>query len=174
MVVLLQAGVISGVVSALREWPIAVWVVLAAALFFVVEYVVLRIRQGRSREASQVAEKRLLRVATALKNYAEAHLKTLPGSLDELHLPDTAEVAYRPVPRINQDEKLILVHDREPVHQVLEFPALRRGRGVVFCSGRFRVVSEEVWDKLLVADDALRDRLGLDPVGARGAELGDR
>ena len=50
-------------------------------------------------------------------------------------------------------------------HRVIEFPALRDGRGVVFCSGRYRVVSEEAWDKLRMADDALRLKLDLEPLG---------
>ena len=84
------------------------------------------------------------------------------GTLDELNLPDAEHVAYRPIPRLNLDEKLILVHDAGPAHKVIEFPSSRDGRGVIFCSGRMHIVSEDVFEKLLAADDALRERLGLD------------
>jgi len=150
------------------DWPIAAWVVLLAVAVFVGEYVWLRVQQQRSRAAAEDAERRLARFATALRNYAADNLQTLPRTLDELNLPESSAVAYRPVPRLNLDDKLILLHDAGPVHKVLEFPVLRDGRGVVFCNGRLHIVSEEIYQKLLVADDALRDRLKLDPIEQGG------
>jgi len=151
----------------MRNWPITVWVILGAFCLFTGEYVYLRYRLWQHEKESDEASRRLSRFATALRNYANAHGQLLPDRLDELNLPESATVSYRPCPRLDLDEKLILVHDAGPYHKVLEFPRLRDGRGVVFCSGRVHVVSEEVLDKLIVADDALRERLELEPVERR-------
>ena len=113
--------------------------------------------------ADQVAKLR------AIKRLMETGMrpgKLIEQSLEELNLPGTDALTYRPAPRLNLDEKLILLHDAAPVHKVVEFPVLRDGRGVIFCSGRMHIVSEEVFEKLLAADDALRERLELDE-GAR-------
>lgn len=142
--------------------PIAVWVLLLLVLFFVGEYVWLRVRLAGYQAASDAAERRLVAFATALRNYARDNLQRLPGSLEELNLPNSEGVVYRTIPRLNLDEKLILVHDAAPVHKVLEFPMLRDGRGVIFCSGRMHIVSEEVFEKLLAADTALRERLEIE------------
>jgi hypothetical protein len=40
---------------------------------------------------------------------------------------------------------------------------------VVFCNGKYRVVTEAAFEKLLAADDALRARLGLDELPTPGA-----
>ena len=140
------------------------WVLLLVFTLFVGEYIWLRVRHARHRAVGEEAERRLVGFATALRNYAKENLQRLPDSLDELNLPGTDAVAYRPIPRLNLDEKLILVHDASPVHKVIEFPMLRDGRGVIFCSGRLHIVSEDVFDKLRAADDGLRERLGLEPV----------
>lgn len=148
----------------MRDWPIAVWVILGAAAVFIGELVYLRVRLWKHGQASQEASKRLSRFATALRNYAEDHGQLLPDSLQELNLPEANSVTYRPCGRLDLDEKLILLHDAHPSHKVMEFPALRDGWGVVFCSGRFHVVSESILEKLIAADDALRERLELEPV----------
>lgn len=148
----------------MRDWPIAIWVILGATAIFLGELVYLRVRLWRHEHGSQEATKRLSRFATALRNYANAHGQCLPDTLEDLNLPESETVTYRPCGRLDLDERLILVHDRGPYHKVMEFPALRDGWGVVFCSGRIHVVSEAVLDKLIVADDALRERHELEPV----------
>jgi hypothetical protein len=151
--------------AGVRDWPITVWVVLLGVTAFLAEYVYLRVRHARYRTAGVEAERRLVRFATALRNYARDNHQALPATLAELNLPESRHVCYRHVPRLDLDVKLMVVHDAAPVHKVLEFPSLRDGRGVVFANGRLHVVSEEVFEKLIVADDALRERLGLEPVG---------
>lgn len=143
---------------------ITFWILTLAALFFFGEYFWLRVRHNRHRAMGDAAERRLVGFATALRNYARDNLQRLPESLDELKLPDADCIVYRPIPRLNLDEKLILIHDATPLHKVIEFPSLRDGRGVIFCSGRLHIVSEDVFDKLIAADDGLRERLGLDSV----------
>jgi len=150
----------------LKDVPLAGWILLLAGLAFVGEYVLLRFRQSRSAALARSAERRLALIATALRDYAAANLQRLPLKLEELKLEDAQAVVYRSATRLNLDERLVLLHDRAPTHKVLEFPALRDGRGLVLCSGRLLVVSEEAFEKLIAADDALRQRLGLEePAG---------
>ena len=154
----------------LKDVPVAGWILLLAAAAFVVEFAVLHFRQRRFAPRAREAERRLVHLATALRDHAVANLQRLPSALEELKLPGVETVVYRPAPRLNLDERLVLLHDREPTRKVLEFPVLRDGRGLVLCSGRLLVVSEEAFEKLIAADDALRERLGLDPVAATPPE----
>jgi hypothetical protein len=147
--------------------PIVVWVLLVAGAFFVGEYILLRLRRSKHHATSEAARRRLTRFATALHHYARDHLQRLPESLAELNLPESQEVAYRPIPRLNLDPRLILLHDALPTQKIIEFPVLRDGRGVIFCNGRLHLVAEEVFEKLLAADNALRERLGLDAIELR-------
>lgn len=156
--------------AALEQIPLAAWVILLAMAVFIGEYILLRGRQRHHVGRAAEAERRLTRFATALRNFARDNLQRLPASLEELNLPESEGVIYRPASRLNLDEKLILLHDRGPTHKILEFPALRDGRGVVFASGRMVVVSEEAFEKLIAADDALRERLGLVHGGAPSTE----
>ncbi len=148
----------------LREVPIAAWVVAGAVILFVGEYVLLRLRQRQSRTAEEAARRRLSLVATALRNHAAANGGALPRDIGDLGLPGVSDIVYRPVPTIDFDPRLLLIYDAIPTHRVIEFPVLRDGRAAVFSSGRLVVVSEEVFDKLRAADDALRERLNLPPV----------
>lgn len=143
------------------DWPIAAWVLLIAGVGFAGQYVLLRVRQSRYRVEIEEAERELTRCAAALREYGRRHEHRLPETLSSLGLTSTEGIAYRWVPRLDFDARLILVHDAWPRHQILEFPSLRAGRGVVFCSGRYRVVTEDAWDKLRDADDVLREKLGL-------------
>lgn len=152
----------------LRNVPVAVWILLLAGAAFVGEFAVLYSRRRRFAPRAEEAERRLARVATALRDYAAGHLQRLPVALTELGMPETELLVYRPVERLNRDPRLILLHDREPMHKLLEFPVLRDGRGLVLCSGRLLVVSEEAFEKLIAADDRLRERL--DEVNEAAAE----
>jgi hypothetical protein len=156
--------------ASLENVPVAGWIVLFAGAAFIGEYAVLRFRQRRSVRQAEHAERRLVYFAAALRNHAVASMQRLPDTLEELKLPDSQALVYRPAPRLNLDERLILLHDREPTHKVLEFPMLRDGRGLVLCSGRLLVVSEDAFEKLIAADDALRQRLGLDQPGSPAEE----
>jgi hypothetical protein len=98
----------------------------------------------------------------------------LPNSLEGFNLPSgTMGLVYRPLPRITLDPRLVLVHDAGATQKLIEFPSLRDARGVVFCTGRFRVLTEEAMQKVLAADDALREKLGLSAVKAGNAEGDD-
>ncbi|HOJ73635.1 MAG TPA: hypothetical protein PL151_09165 [Phycisphaerae bacterium] len=145
------------------EWPIAVWIVLFGVGVLVGRYAFLRWQQSRNRTEEAAAERRLLEAASRLREYATAHLQRLPAAEEVGGLFD-GSVAYRPVPRLTLDERLILVHDAQPVRRIVEFPALREGRGVVLCSGRVLVVTESAFARLIEADNALRQRLGLAPI----------
>lgn len=146
---------------ALDILPVPAWILLVLGAVFVAEYVILRVRLHRHRDDAARAEATLLSVATALQRYATQHRDALPSSLDILGIPTDGGVFYRPAPSLSFDERLILVHDAHPTRRIIEFPHLRPGRGLILCTGRFLVVTEDAYDKLVAADDALRDKLGL-------------
>jgi hypothetical protein len=154
----------------LQNVPVVVWIVLLAAAAFVGKIAVLYFQQRRSAPIALAAERRLIQAATALRDYAAGHLQRLPESLEAIGVAGSPTLVYRPVARLNLDDRLVLLHDREPTHRVLEFPVLRDGRGLVLCGGRLLVVSEEVFEKLIAADDALRERLERDEPPARPVE----
>jgi hypothetical protein len=148
--------------AGLNEWPIAAWVILLGIVLFVGQYGVLRWRWSQARPRGREAERRLTEAASRLRDYADANLQRLPDRLQEAGL-EAGAIAYRPIPSLTLDERLILLHDAQPEHKLLEFPTLRDGRGVVLCSGRLLLVTESAFEKLIEADNALRSRLGLDP-----------
>lgn len=147
--------------AAISSWPIAVWVVLVASTVFVGHVAFLAIQKRRYLAEDRQAERKLRALAGALVRYAEAHDGALPETLAELGWPDERDVMYRPVTRIDLDRRLILACDAKPDRKVVEFPMLRDGRGMVFCSGRYHVATEAAFEKLIVADDRLREGLGL-------------
>lgn len=147
--------------ASILEWPVAAWIVVVVAGVALARLWALRRIQAKHRSAGNRARRRLLDWAARLKGYADAHLQVLPTTLDEMAGDGREEVVYHPVPRLNMDARLVLLHDGRPVHQVIEFPNVREGRGVVLCSGRFLVLTEPAFEKLMEADRALRERLGL-------------
>lgn len=150
------------------DWPVAVWIVLLGVVAFLGQYAVLRWRWGVARAQGAQAERRLVEAASRLRDYATANLQRLPESWEQAGWIPDAPIAYRPIPRLALDERLILVHDARPTHQILEFPSLREGRGVVLCNGRMLVVTESAFEKLMEADNALRQRLGLEAIAEQG------
>lgn len=157
--------------AAIGDWPVAAWVVLLGAAVFLGKYALLRWQWFAHQAAARQSELRLTMAAAALRAYADGHLQRLPDRLDEVGIDPDEPIAYRSVPRLTTDERLILIHDAAPVRKVLEFPSLRDGRGVLLCSGRLLVVTEAAFEKLLAADDALRARLGLATILNREAKL---
>lgn len=156
------------VADSLGGWPIAAWVLVLAVAVLLGRYAFLYAGYRRFGAEGRLAERNLVEIASRLRGYAGSHLQTLPAQLEEVSPGRSHGVAYRPVPRLTLDERLVLLHDDRPTHKLLQFPQLRDGRGVVLCSGRLLVVSEEAFEKLLQADDVLRQRLGLEAGGGGG------
>lgn len=150
------------------ELPIAAWAALLLAAIFLGQYVYLRVRQQPFLRRGAAAERTLSLIAGELRAYAGCNHGALPLSLEDLAVGGGGSVLYRYTPRLDLDARLILLVDGEPTHKLLEYPVLRDGRGVVFCSGRLLVAADEVVEKLIAADDALRERLGLPPAPGRG------
>lgn len=159
----------------LTEWPIAAWVIVLGAALFAGQYTVLRWRWRQARPHGREAEQRLAKAASLLREYAAARREELPARLEDIGIETGGPIAYRRVPRLTLDERLVVLHDAHPEHRLLEFPKLQEGRGVVPCSGRLLVVSQSAFEKLLEADDTLRIRLGLEPVDgtAKNASRGE-
>lgn len=150
--------------AALGDWPIAAWVILILLTAFLGRYSLLRWHWKKSRPAALAAEQSLVEAASRLREFAAEHQGRLPQAMEEVG-GDPAWLTYRPVPSLTLDERLILVHDAASTHKLLEFPSLQDGRGAVLCSGRLLVLTEAAFDKLVAADDMLRGRLGLGPIG---------
>jgi hypothetical protein len=148
----------------MSEWPLAAWVILIGLGIFVGRYLVLYVHWRRGLRDEQAAEHRLTSAASRLRSYAEKHGQCLPERLENADgAPDDA-VAYRPAPSLTLDERLVLLHDARPTRNLLQFPSLRPGRGVVLCSGRILVLTEEAFQQLIAADNRLREKLGLSAI----------
>jgi hypothetical protein len=138
--------------------PLVLWIAVLAAIALIIRFWTLRrmLRDGESPSPTD----HLIDVFLSLRRY---HQQTgrLPAQLKEL--PDISPngLAWRPISGVF-DERLLVVHDDEPRRRVIEFPNIRSGRAVLFWSGRTAVVSESAFEKLIAADDALRERLTSD------------
>jgi hypothetical protein len=151
-------------------WPVATWILVVTGVVFLGRLAMLLLQGGRERARTQAVSNRLARAAGWLHERTQSNPGRLPGTPDELPAWFRDVLCYRPVPRLELDGRLIVVHDAAPICKVLEFPYLRDGRGVLFSSGRCILVSEAVFEKLIAADDELRRRLGLAPIGQRGED----
>lgn len=137
------------------------WLLLAVAVVWAARFGQLYLRWLSFRAAGREAERNLLEAAARIRDFATRHLERLPDSLDNLPGEPARGVAYRPAPRLTLDGRLVVLHDDQPTHKLLQFPHLRDGRGVVLCSGRVLFLTEEAFEKLIQADDTLRQKLGL-------------
>lgn len=155
----------AGAGQSISEWPIAVWVVLVCVVWFLGRYAVLYRRWRGSRGEALVVERRLAEAASRLRSYATGNAQRLPDRLEEAGPGSGEGIVYRPVPSLTFDERLILLHDARPVRTLLQFPHLRKGRGVILSNGRVLELTEEAFEKLLDADDRLRQSLGLQELG---------
>jgi len=86
----------------------------------------------------------------------------LPVSLDLVAPDDAPALIYRPVPNLSFDGRLVLLYDRAPQHSLLEFPVLRPGWAVHLLGGKTLLMNQDQLEKLLAADNALRERCGLE------------
>lgn len=160
-------------VEALWRVPVFVWVLGLVGLGGGAWYAHLAVRQAQGRAAGEASLRGLRRLYEAVRSFAETHQKRLPPTLSEL-APEMADgFAYRPIPRRDLDDRLVVAYDRQPRHTVIDFPRLRGGRGVLLITGKTIVVTEEQLEKLLHADNALRAKLGLDELEIVGRDAAD-
>lgn len=152
------------------------WVVFGGALILAGHWLSLRLRLRAVAGAHAEAERHLAAAAALLRRFADEHAGQMPQA-PVAEMAETAPgVTYRSVPHERCDGRLLVLHDAEPRRRVIEFPVLRAARGVWFLNGRTLVVSEEAFDKLVVADDALRAKLAIDvyDLGASPPSTADR
>ena len=74
---------------------------------------------------------------------------------------------WRFIPDDCDEPKLVLGYDRECRHQIMQYPVLRDAQHVRFAGGRVHLMSQDAIQRTLEADDALRERLDLEPAGER-------
>jgi hypothetical protein len=144
--------------------PVVVWVAIVGVAAMVLLLVRVAWIVRRNVPEARAAEFDLKQAADALRAYAAEHGGALPGTLS-LVVPELADrIVYRPVPAADCDPKLLIAYNKKAAHQVAEFPTTRRGRGVLFLNWRLHVVTDEAFEKLIEADDRLRDKLGLERI----------
>lgn len=79
---------------------------------------------------------------------------------------------WRSIPPDCAEPKLVLAHERDGGHQVLQYPTLQPGNHVRFAGGAVRLMTVSALEQTLAADDGLRERLGLAPAEPRSAPGG--
>lgn len=148
-----------------RTLPPAVWAIVALTGFGLARWIHLRqaVQLGpdetRAREA-------LGDLYGALRRAAEAGDGRLPSSLADLTEVagrsgqiDPSRWQYRPVEGGPLDPRLLVVCDAAAIRPMMQFPRLTRGRLILFWSGRVVLVPESAFERLITADDALREKL---------------
>lgn len=139
------------------------WWVLAAALLFAAGRWLQLARRRRVRRPDTEAALR----------HAEGLLATLReiGSTDgalpfqlPVELVGAAGWTYRPIPSLAVDSRLVVLHEDTPRQTLTRFPNEEEARTVVFADGRIEIFSDAAFERLLVGDDVLRDRLELPPL----------
>lgn len=127
---------------------------LAAALRWL--QLVARVRSGAA--GLREGERGLRALHGAL---VVAHVDS--GSLPEAPPVEAADVgaAYRPVPGLDRDPRLVVAHEARAVQMVLRFPRIEPGRLVLFADGRVELFAEGAVERLIAGDNVLRQRLEL-------------
>ena len=143
------------------DLPVVIWATAAALILFIAAQVRLILVRRGNRPAAWAAEAELRRFREAIRVFAARHGGRLPTTVEQAAPDLVGVVTYRPTPRLDDDSRLLIAYNRSARHRVSAFPRDRAGRAVLFLNGRIRVVSEEAFEKLIEADDRLRERLGL-------------
>lgn len=149
--------------------PLLVGAMAVGGLFLLLAYARLLYLRRPHTAAGAEAEADLCRVSRLLEEYARRHEGALPADLASLDASLAERVVYRPVGTASVDPKTLVAFGRTATHRVIEFPFLRKGRAVLFAGGKLRVVTDEVWAKLVEADDRFRERA---PTHAAPADRG--
>ena len=148
-----------------RALPPAVWVIVTLAGFGLARWIHLRRAVLLGPDEARARED-LVDLHRALRRATETGSGRLPASLADL-----AEVEgrggpitpsrwqYRPVAGGPLDPRLLVVCDAGAIRPVMQFPRLTRGRLILFWSGRVVLVPESAFERLIAADDALREKL---------------
>ena len=132
-------------------------VVVVAALLLAWRHWHLRQTADVHEEACLRDRDRLAGLYLALRAFVSQHGRP-PRALSELPNVDADGWVYRELPAADCDEKLLVAHDDAARRKIVEFPSVRLGRLVLFWSGRVRLVTESAFEKLIAADDAVRER----------------
>lgn len=98
----------------------------------------------------------------------QALREDLSQLLEASGLPDGFR--RRPIPDTVDDRRLIAVHETEPRQLLPRFPGEETARTVLFADGRVEWFTESAFEKLLMGDNILRQRLNLPVLDANGAQ----
>jgi len=148
-----------------RALPPAVWAIVALGGFGLARWIHLR-RAALLGPDEAEAREDLIALHQALQRAAETGSGRLPSSLADLaEVPgrggqtDASQWRYRPVAHGPLDPRLLVVCDAAAIRPMVQFPRLARGRLILFWSGRVVLVPESAFERLIAADDVLREKL---------------
>ena len=119
-----------------------------------------RAQQAQNRK-SRATQDRMQAMAAALS-------QTTPAGRAALLKQWAADVqikrqfCIRPVTADVDDKRLVVAYDSQARNRVIEFPTVRPARWVLLASGRMMLLAEEAAEKLLHAENGLRQKLDLD------------
>ena len=141
------------------------WLVIAAILAVVVRWVQIRIAASQGPDEA-AARNKMTDIFLMLRRAAA-------GSADMIDAPLAAAARANMVLRETDagtiDPRSVVLHDDRPIRPIAAFPRMILGRLVLLGTGRIVLVTESAFEKLIEADQSLRDR-GFDIPPARADE----
>jgi len=131
------------------------WLVIAALIAGLVRWIQLRIAIGNNDDEAH-ARNRMTDCYITLRRTGELTKNEID---DVRNAASQAGMTLRDFDPAEVDPRHLILHDDAPRRPIAAFPRLAYGRLVQFWSGRIVLVTESAFEKLLEADDALRDKL---------------
>lgn len=138
------------------------WVLAGAVVFAIGRWLQLRQRQHARRADLSAAARHGEGLLATLQEIGGRD-GALPRQLP-VDLAAAAGWCYRPLPSLAIDQRLVVLHEDAPRQILMRFPSEEGARTVVFADGRIELFSEAAFDRLIVGDEVLRERLALPPV----------
>ncbi|MBT3346655.1 MAG: hypothetical protein HN712_27835 [Gemmatimonadetes bacterium] len=135
-----------------------IWWVLAGAIVFATGRWLQLLQRRHARRADLAAARQQGEGVLATLREMGGRDGALPGELP-IDLTAAAGWTYRRMPSLTTDQRLIVLHEDAPRQMLTRFPSEEEARIVVFADGRIELFSEQAFERLLVGDEVLRERL---------------
>lgn len=145
-----------GLLDRLMAVPPVGWLLIAALVAGLVRWMQLRIAMAGGPDESVARDQMTdlyIRLKRAGFDSGESFYAIREGAANAGF---TVRAEASPPP----DPRMMILHDDAPRRPLAAFPRLTHGRLVLFATGRIVLVSESAFEKLIEADDALRDARG--------------
>lgn len=161
----------AGADRAMPDWlPLPILVLVAVGAGVAARLAWLWASMARGAGAAREAEAALGRLHEILRRRAAAAGGLWPETLDEFAPEDWAGLAplapesihYRPG---GGGRRLLMrACESRAAHRAIDFPRLVPARHALWSNGQVRLLSEEAFERLLAADNRIREEAGLDPI----------